>query len=171
MSVLLKQWRAGHQLHGLHTMHKNRGLDFHPSISALLPLLPVQAHSVATVKHAMQKVKDSSWDQTKLLLSLLTNLCLLLQNKFSGSGLKHMEKISTLWFQKVFIWKWLHSRPLGIGWKKVGGQQFWQRLGLHLQVQQSRFSLHKVLQKQGLPIRWQLARFISCFNVNTMGPK
>ena len=34
---------------------KNRGLDFRPSISALLPLLPVEAHSVATLKHVMQK--------------------------------------------------------------------------------------------------------------------
>ena len=39
---------------------KNRGLDFRPSISALLPLLPEQAHSVATMKHAMQKVKETT---------------------------------------------------------------------------------------------------------------
>ena len=47
-------------LHGLHTMHKNRGLDFRPCISVLFPLLPEQAHSVATMKHAMQKVKETT---------------------------------------------------------------------------------------------------------------
>ena len=61
MSVLLKQWRVGHQLHGLHTMHKkNRGMDFRPSISALLTLLPEQTHPVATMKHAMPKVKETT---------------------------------------------------------------------------------------------------------------
>ena len=39
---------------------KIRGLDFHPDISALLPLLPEQAHLVATMKHAMQKVKETA---------------------------------------------------------------------------------------------------------------
>ena len=39
---------------------KNRGLKFRPCISALLPLLPEQAHSVATVKHAMQNVKETT---------------------------------------------------------------------------------------------------------------
>ena len=39
---------------------KNRGLDFRPSISALLLLLPEQAHSVATMKHAMHKVKETT---------------------------------------------------------------------------------------------------------------
>ena len=53
MSVLLKQWSTYHA-------SKNRGLDFRPSISALLPLLPEQAHSVATMKHAMQTVKETT---------------------------------------------------------------------------------------------------------------
>ena len=39
---------------------KYRGLDFRLSISALLPLLPEQAHSVAIMKHAMQKVKETT---------------------------------------------------------------------------------------------------------------
>ena len=39
---------------------KNRGLDFCPSISALLPFLTEQAHSVATMKQAMQKVKETT---------------------------------------------------------------------------------------------------------------
>ena len=39
---------------------KHRGLNSRPSISALLPLLPEQAHSVATVKHAMNKIKEAT---------------------------------------------------------------------------------------------------------------
>ena len=39
---------------------KNWVLDFRPNISALLPLLPEQAHSVATMEHAMQKVKETT---------------------------------------------------------------------------------------------------------------
>ena len=39
---------------------KNRHLNFRPGISALLPLLPEQAHSVATIKHAMLKVKEAT---------------------------------------------------------------------------------------------------------------
>ena len=35
-------------------------MDFRPSVSALLPLLPEQAHSVATMKHAMQTVKETT---------------------------------------------------------------------------------------------------------------
>ena len=39
---------------------KNRHLNFRPGISALLPLLPEQAHSFATIKHAMLKVKEAT---------------------------------------------------------------------------------------------------------------
>ena len=39
---------------------KHRGLNFRPSKSALLPLLPKQAHSVATIKHAMNKIKEAT---------------------------------------------------------------------------------------------------------------
>ena len=39
---------------------KDRNWNFRPGISALLPLLPEQAHSVATMKHAMQKVKEAT---------------------------------------------------------------------------------------------------------------
>ena len=37
----------------------NRGLAFEASITALLPLLREQAHSVATVSHVMDKVKET----------------------------------------------------------------------------------------------------------------
>ena len=36
----------------------NRGLAFEASIANLLPLLREQAHSVATVRHVMDKVKE-----------------------------------------------------------------------------------------------------------------
>ena len=39
---------------------KHQGLNFRSSISALLPLLPEQAHSVATIKHAMNKIKENT---------------------------------------------------------------------------------------------------------------
>ena len=39
---------------------KHRGLNFRPSIYALLPFLPEQAHSVATIKHAMNKIKEAT---------------------------------------------------------------------------------------------------------------
>ena len=37
-----------------------RGLQFKPCISALLPLLPKQAHSFAIAKHAMNKIKEAT---------------------------------------------------------------------------------------------------------------
>ena len=39
---------------------KRRGLQFRPCRSALWPLLPEQAHSVATVKHAMNTIKEAT---------------------------------------------------------------------------------------------------------------
>ena len=42
-----------------HHASMNRGLAFEASITALLPLLREQAHSVATVRHVMDKVKET----------------------------------------------------------------------------------------------------------------
>ena len=42
-----------------HHAEKNAGLDFDVSITSLLPLLRDEAHSVATVRHCMDKVKDA----------------------------------------------------------------------------------------------------------------
>ena len=44
----------------IHHAFKRRGLEFRPSISALLPLLPEQAHSIATIKHTMNKIKEAT---------------------------------------------------------------------------------------------------------------
>ena len=41
-----------------HHASQKRGLPFEVSITSLLPLLRDQAHSVATVKHVMDKIKD-----------------------------------------------------------------------------------------------------------------
>lgn len=42
-----------------HHAEKKRGLEFEVSITSLLPLLRDEAHSVATVRHCMDKVKDA----------------------------------------------------------------------------------------------------------------
>ena len=42
-----------------HHASLNRGLAFEVSIAALLPLLREQAHSVATVRHVMDKIKET----------------------------------------------------------------------------------------------------------------
>ena len=42
-----------------HHAEKKRGLAFEVSITALLPLLRDEAHSVATVRHSMNKVRDT----------------------------------------------------------------------------------------------------------------
>ena len=42
-----------------HHAEKKRGLDFKVSNTSLLPLLRDEAHSVATVKHSMDKVRDA----------------------------------------------------------------------------------------------------------------
>lgn len=42
-----------------HHAEKKRGLEFEVSITSLLPLLRDEAHSVATVRHSMDKVKDA----------------------------------------------------------------------------------------------------------------
>ena len=43
----------------VHHASKCQGLQFRPCISVLMPLLSEQAHSVATVKHAMNKIKEA----------------------------------------------------------------------------------------------------------------
>ena len=77
---------------------KIRGLDFRPSISALLPLLPEQGHSVATMKHAMQKVKETTSCLRPDLIPVVTVDQPLFAGakQIRGSGLKPLEKISTL---------------------------------------------------------------------------
>ena len=42
-----------------HHANKQRDNDFVTSISSLMPLLRDQAHSVATIKHAMDKIKEA----------------------------------------------------------------------------------------------------------------
>ena len=62
----------------VHHASKRRGLQLRPCISALLPFLPEQAHSVATVMHAMNKIKEATQYlmQIKYLLFLQINPCL-----------------------------------------------------------------------------------------------
>ena len=38
---------------------QNRGKQFEVTISALIPLIRIQAHTVATIKYAMEKIHDS----------------------------------------------------------------------------------------------------------------
>ena len=42
----------------VHHATQKRGNPFELSISSLLPLIRDQAHSVATIKHAMEKIRD-----------------------------------------------------------------------------------------------------------------
>ena len=51
---------------------ENQSMGFSPGISALLPLLPEQAQSVATVKHAMQKIKETTVNLNQDQLPVVT---------------------------------------------------------------------------------------------------
>ena len=42
-----------------HHASQKRGNDFQVAIASLLPLLRNEAHSVATIKHVMDKIKDT----------------------------------------------------------------------------------------------------------------
>ena len=44
----------------IHHASKRRGLEFRPNMSALLSLLSEQVHSVATIKRAMNQIKEAT---------------------------------------------------------------------------------------------------------------
>ena len=43
----------------VHHATQKRGKSFEVGISSLLPLIRAQAHYVATIKHAMEKIRDT----------------------------------------------------------------------------------------------------------------
>ena len=77
-----------------HAMQK-RSQPFEVSITSLLPLLRDQAHSVATLKHTMKKIRDTvaflNPGQTQS--KRLSSHCMLYENKSNGSD-QSMERTS-----------------------------------------------------------------------------
>ena len=103
---------------------KHRGLSFRPSISALLPLLPEQAISVATIKHAMNKIKEATHyliaDQMSVITADQPLFAIVKQIQWQWPDFCGEEKL-ILMFGGLHI-KWLHLRLLVAYLKIVDGQ-------------------------------------------------
>ena len=63
-----KVWTMRSVSHGHPIMQRRRSQPFEVSITSLLPLLRDQAHSVATLKHAMKKIQDTEEADTRIFV-------------------------------------------------------------------------------------------------------
>ncbi len=80
-----------------HHAEKKRGPPFRTYISALMPLLRDQAHSVATVRHVMDKIRDAVRLLNPGQVPVITAdqpIYMLQPSRSSGSDLQIMVKIS-----------------------------------------------------------------------------
>ena len=80
-----------------HHASMNGGLAFEVSIAAILPLLCEQAHSIATVRHVIEKVKETLTylnPDDRFLPSLLISLSMQSLNRYSDNGQNSTEKTS-----------------------------------------------------------------------------
>ena len=82
----------------VHHDTQKRVKQFEVSISSLLPFIIDQAHSVATIKHAIEKFRDT----VAFLNPAQINLCMRSQGKFSGNGLT-MERTDSLSYSEDSI--------------------------------------------------------------------